>query len=147
MTQRTQIHATCVAIGGRGVLLRGPPGAGKSELAARLIVEAAAQLVADDRTDLAPEGGHLIACAPAAIAGRIELRGVGIAMLPRAQQATVALLVDLTSAPQRLPEPAAEMLLGVRLPRAELDPGSPAAPAKLRLALGAGGATILPLDD
>lgn len=146
MPQPFQIHATCVALEGHGVLLRGPSGVGKSDIAARMIVETGAQLVSDDVTYLNVTDGHLIARAPTAIAGRMELRGVGILGLPARKSVTVALVVDLTQTPQRLPEPAHEALLGIELPRVELNPHESGAIAKLRLALGAGGATILPPD-
>ncbi|MGE3652127.1 MAG: HPr kinase/phosphorylase, partial [Reyranellaceae bacterium] len=77
----SQIHATCVALPEGGVLLRGDSGAGKSDLALRLI-DGGARLVADDRTDLMREGDLLIARAPTSIAGLIEARGLGILRLP-----------------------------------------------------------------
>ncbi len=129
-----RLHATCVALGGAAVLLRGPSGAGKSDLALRLI-EAGARLVADDQVELAAKGGRLFARAPAAIAGKIEVRGVGIMPMAAAEAAPVALIADLVGAPERLPEPAAETILGVSLPRIELAPFETSAPAKLRLAL------------
>jgi serine kinase of HPr protein (carbohydrate metabolism regulator) len=143
MASSRQVHATCVALRSGAVLLRGAPGSGKSGLALRLIVEAAAELVADDRTDLSLRDGRLIAAAPAALAGRIEARGVGILELPHRGDAAVALVADLSAAPARLPEPAHTTLLGVELPRVALDARDPAAVAKLQLALGAGGARIL----
>ena len=74
---RILVHATAVAIDGRALLLRGPSGAGKSDLALRLI-DAGARLIADDQSVLRREGGRLLAAVPAAIAGLIEVRGVGI---------------------------------------------------------------------
>src|SRR3546814_14236208 len=71
------VHATTVALDGTGVLLRGPAGSGKSDLALRLI-DQGARLVADDRTALALEGGRIIARAPETIAGRTEVRGLEI---------------------------------------------------------------------
>ena len=138
------MHATCVALkqgkGWRAVLLRGPSGAGKSDLALRLI-EAGGRLVADDQTHLARKGRTLIATAPAALAGLIEVRGVGIVKLSRGQllaSAPVALLVDLVAPDQvdRLPEPKQETLQKVDLPRLALTPFEASAVAKLRLALG-----------
>jgi len=128
------MHATCVALGGAAVLLRGPAGAGKSDLALRLI-EAGARLVADDQVELAAEGGRLVARAPAAIAGMMEVRGVGLVPMAAAAAAPVALVADLVAAPERLPEPAAEAILGVSIARVEIAPFEPSAPAKLRLAL------------
>jgi serine kinase of HPr protein (carbohydrate metabolism regulator) len=138
------VHATCVAFRSRGrswraVLLRGASGAGKSDLALRLI-EAGARLVADDQTELVRRGNSVVASAPARIAGLIEARGVGILKLARDQvvaRAPVALLVDLAPPEriERLPESARARLLGVDLPALTLAPFEASAPAKLRLAL------------
>jgi RNase adaptor protein for sRNA GlmZ degradation len=130
------IHATCVAVGGAAVLLRGPSGAGKSDLALRL-VEGGARLVADDQVLLAAEHGRLIARAPAPIAGRIEVRGLGIVPVATAAEARVLLVADLVApeAVERLPEPAQETILGVAIARMALAPFEASAPAKLRLAL------------
>ena len=142
------VHATCVALrphgassgrAWRAVLLRGPSGAGKSDLALRLI-EAGGRLVADDQTRLTRSGRTLFATAPAALAGLLEVRGVGIVKLTRGQvlaQAPLALLVDLVAADcvERLPEPALETVLDVDLPVLALAPFEVSAAAKLRLAL------------
>ena len=139
----TFVHATCVGLrrgrGWVGVLLRGPSGAGKSDLALRLI-ESGARLIADDQTHLARTGRALIATAPPALAGLLEVRGVGIVRLPSAQRlarAPLALLVDLVAAErvERLPELAQESVLGVALPVVALAAFEASAPAKLRLAL------------
>jgi serine kinase of HPr protein (carbohydrate metabolism regulator) len=137
------VHATCVALKAgrtwRALLLRGPSGAGKSDVALRLI-EAGGRLVADDQTHLARQGKHLVATPPPALAGLIEVRGVGIVRLARAQlqaAAPVALLVDLVRPAEleRLPEPMHETLLGIALPRLALAPFEASVIAKLRLAL------------
>lgn len=129
------LHATCVALGEAGVLLRGPSGAGKSDLALRLI-DGGARLVSDDQTELRAEGGRLMARAPEALAGKLEVRGLGILDLDHREQVPVCLLVDLTPGgePERLPEPEREEILGVSLPVMALDPREASAPAKLRLA-------------
>ena len=138
-----RIHATCVALragrGWRGVLMRGPPGAGKSDLALRLI-ESGARLVADDQTELVAKGRILIASSPAPIAGLIEARGVGVVKLARDQivaHAPVSLLVDLVPPEriERLPEPVHDRLLGIDLPVLLLTPFEASAPVKLHLAL------------
>ncbi len=148
------VHATCVALrpprttyieGWRAVLLRGPSGAGKSDLALRLI-EAGGRLVADDQTQIARYGKALIASAPAALAGLMEVRGVGIVKLSVHQllsRAPLSLLVDLVVPDriERLPEAAEEMLLGVGLPVLALAPFEASAAAKLRLALDRVGTT------
>jgi HPr kinase/phosphorylase len=140
---RQRVHATCVALRigrrWRGVLLRGPSGSGKSDLALRLI-ETGGRLVADDQTELVRKGTSVMATAPGRIAGLIEARGVGIAKLGRDQivsQAPLVLLVDLASPEriERLPEPQCESLLGVGLPVLLLAPFEASATAKLRLAL------------
>jgi len=143
---RSQIHATCVALAGSAgpaaVLLRGPSGSGKSDLALRLI-DQGATLVADDQCLLeAREAGgrrRLFARAPETIAGAMEVRGLGIVSLPRTAEAPVALLVDMAppETVERLPEAAEEDLLGVAVPRIALDPFETSAPAKLRVALKA----------
>ena len=129
-------HATCVAIEGRGVLLRGPSGSGKSDLALRLI-DAGALLVADDQTELYLAEGRLMARSPATIAGQLEVRGLGIVDRPRLAAAPVALLVDLVPAGEveRLPEERREALLGQALPLIALDPFAASAGAKVKLAL------------
>jgi len=137
MTNRIQIHASCVAIGATGVLLRGPSGSGKSDLALRLI-DGGARLVADDRVDLVrdPDAAGVLAAAPAALAGLIEVRGLGIVRLPAVARARLGLVVDLCTAAEmpRLPEPRRCDYLGVALPLLALAPFKVSATAKLRLA-------------
>jgi serine kinase of HPr protein (carbohydrate metabolism regulator) len=130
------VHATTVAIGGRGVLIRGAPGSGKSDLALRLI-DAGARLVADDQTEVAREGKALVARAPKTIAGKLEVRGLGIVAVKAVRKVRLALAVDLVAegAEERMPEPAWIELLGLRLPLVRLAGFRASAPAKLRLAL------------
>ena len=110
------IHASTVAIDGRAVLIGGPSGSGKSDLALRLI-DRGAVLVSDDYTDRPPDGDGLVASAPPKIAGKIEVRGLGIVEMPSAVDVPVALFVDLDAAPQRLPEPGeTRTLAGVAVP-------------------------------
>jgi serine kinase of HPr protein (carbohydrate metabolism regulator) len=123
-----------VAIGGRGVLISGASGSGKSDLAMRLI-DRGAQLVADDYVSLRAEGGRIIAAAPAAIAGRIELRGVGLLTLPYLPQAPVALIIDLDLDPERLPDPVMRDYCGIALPAIGLNALEPSAAIKVEAAL------------
>jgi HPr kinase/phosphorylase len=131
-----QEHATCVSIGGRGVLLLGPSASGKSDLALRLI-DGGAVLVADDRVNLLAKSGQLLASVPVPIAGKIEARGVGILELPYVQDIPVALAIDLAQEKnrERLPEPAFFDCLGVRVPLLSLDAFEGSACAKIRLYL------------
>jgi HPr kinase/phosphorylase len=127
-------HATAVAIDGEAVLLRGPPGSGKSDLALRLIDDGA-QLIADDQTLLRRDGDRILASAPPAIAGLIEVRGVGLVRVPAAVAAPLILIAELVVAGdiERMPEPQFEMILGLTLPLVTLAPFEASAPAKLRL--------------
>ncbi|TXL74861.1 hypothetical protein FHP25_15740 [Vineibacter terrae] len=139
------IHATCVALSisgcWRAALLRGPSGAGKSDLALRLI-ETGGRLVADDRTDLTVEGGRLVARPPAALAGLVEARGVGVLRLPPEHLLAVApvmLAIDLVAPAEveRTPEPRVEAILGIPVPLLRLSAFDASASIKIRLALGA----------
>jgi serine kinase of HPr protein (carbohydrate metabolism regulator) len=143
------VQATCVVVDGAGVLLRGPPGSGKSDLALRLI-DAGAKLVADDGVQLRRTGDAVIArlppAAPESVRGRIEARGLGIAPVPAVEEARLDLVIDLVPADavERLPEPATAELLGVKLPLLRLCGLEPSAPAKVRLAVRAGPGSIIP---
>lgn len=131
----TTVHGACVMIAGVGVLLRGPSGRGKSDLALRLI-DGGAALVADDQVTLARDGDAVVASAPAALTGLLEARGVGLMRLPAAGAVRLALVVDLVENPdiERLPVPDNAVLLDVALPRLAIAPFEASAAAKLRLA-------------
>ncbi len=106
------IHASCVAINGRGLLITGPSGAGKSALALQLMALGAA-LVADDQTELTLENSQLIARCPPNLSGLIEARGIGILRAPAITQAEIALVADLAQPePDRLPPRRKVNLLG-----------------------------------
>ena len=129
-----EIHAVCVAIAGRGVLIAGASGRGKSDLALRLI-DRGALLVSDDYTLLTVAGDRLIGSAPATIAGRIEIRGVGIVEMPATRGIPISLHVDLDAMPERLPEPRQIEIHGIALPSLALAALEASAPIKLEQAL------------
>ncbi|MBT3809236.1 MAG: serine/threonine protein kinase [Rhodospirillaceae bacterium] len=144
MTEQTIcVHATCVALpdvdgGWSGVLLRGPSGAGKSDLALRMIDDGA-RLVADDQTELQNVNGAVAARAPETIAGKIEVRGLGILELPYLDTVALTLVCDLVAADQvvRHPDPGSVNIAGVALPQLALTPFEASAPVKLRLGVEA----------
>ena len=128
------VHASCVAIGGRGVLLAGRSGAGKSDLALRLI-DRGAVLVSDDYTEIRGVGDSLLAQAPPSIARRMEVRGVGIVDMETAGTVAICLYADLDRPPERLPEGSTIRLAGLDIPLVALAALEPSAPLKLEYAL------------
>lgn len=143
------IQATCVVVDGQGVLLRGPSGSGKSELALQLI-DGGARLVADDGVELRRQGERLFARlpsgAPKSVRGRVELRGLGILPVPSVPEAPLDLVIDLVAVEtlERLPDPMTLELLGIALPLLRLSAAEPSAAAKVRLAVRAGPRSIIP---
>lgn len=135
---RVLLHASCVELRDTGVVLLGPPGSGKSDLAVRLI-DGGARLVSDDRLAVERCGDVLIGRPPEAIAGLIEVRGLGIMRIDHCASSPLGLVVALGCAElrPRLPERMTYELLDVALPYLELDPRTPSACAKVRLALAA----------
>jgi HPr kinase/phosphorylase len=131
-----RIYGTAIALGGDGVLLRGPSGSGKSDLALRLIDDGA-RLIADDQTELRDLGGTVRLSAPATILGRMEVRGLGIVAVPHVPSSPLCLVVDLKpgTAIERMPEPEWVRFFAYDLPLIALAPFEPSAPAKLRVAL------------
>lgn len=135
------VHATCVAVPGdqdaaAGVLLLGPSGAGKSDLALRLI-DQGAQLVADDQTCLSAHDTVLWAEPPESLAGRIEVRGLGIRHVPYLEKIQLSACFELVAATkiERMPEPKTRVFLGISLPSLDLFPFEASANVKLRLAV------------
>ena len=134
------LHATTVSIGGKAVLIEGASGAGKSDLALRL-VDRGALLVSDDYSLVRRVGTSILATAPTTIAGKIEVRGVGIIEMPHDAEAEVALIVALGELAARLPEPGrARQILGVDIPLLALDGYEASAPIKVELVLSRIGA-------
>ena len=140
------VHGTCVALGRTAALLRGPSGSGKSDLALRFLFlarrgPAALEppiLVADDQVLLARNEDRVVARAPDAIRGRIEVRGVGIVEVKSLAEADLALVVDLTAAEsvERLPlQVATQRVLGIEIQHISLFPWEASAPIKLAIAL------------
>jgi HPr kinase/phosphorylase len=142
-----RLHATCISLNGTAVLIRGPSGSGKSSLALQILESAGTglagetlevDLVSDDQTELALEGGRLIASPPHSIAGLLEIRGQNILRLDFVKDVEVVLVVDLKAAEriERLPEASALVtdILGVKLACVAIDPSHPSAAARLRVA-------------
>jgi HPr kinase/phosphorylase len=140
----TLLHGTCVAVDGHGVLLRGQPGAGKSDLALRLIGDGAV-LVADDQVSVEAAGDILWSSAPPAIRGLLEVRGVGLVRTDTAGRTPVRLIVDLVPRElvPRLPETAYENLEGIELPVYRLHAFDGSTPAKIALLVRALGIDII----
>lgn len=129
------VHATCVAIDGKAVLLMGESGSGKSDLALRLI-DRGAVLVSDDYTLIQQDGRRLLARAPVTIAGRMEVRHVGIVKLPFAEDVPVFLAMRLDAEPERLPDGASTIrLAGIDLRCFALNAREASAPIKVELLL------------
>ena len=110
------LHASCVAVNTRAVLILGAAGAGKSALALQLMAFGA-ELVADDQTQITAQDQQLVATCPSALSGMIEARGVGLLHAPPRTSAPLHLVVDLDQTETaRLPPHRITTLLGVSLP-------------------------------
>jgi serine kinase of HPr protein (carbohydrate metabolism regulator) len=132
MNQTPSIHASAVLAGARAVLIQGPAGSGKSRLALALIHAAAqglipfARLVADDRAHVEAANGRLLVRPAEALAGLIEVRGLGIRRVPHEPLARVGVLVELASkAAERLPAHGRTqaVVAGITLPRLAMAAG------------------------
>jgi len=142
---RELVHGTCVALGRRGALLRGSPGSGKSDLALRFMAlpgegEFRPLLVADDQVWVeAGANGALVASPPETIAGKIEVRGLGIVEVPFLAEAALVLVCDLVEPKEvpRMPDEHAErtVIADVSVPVLKLAPFEASAPLKLKMAL------------
>ena len=130
-----RLHATCVVVAGTGVLLSGRSGAGKSDLALRLI-DRGARLVADDTILVQRRDERLIASAVDAADGRMEVRGLGLLLFDTEAEIAVGLLVDLSEGGERMPmADERRRVAGVDLPVLRLDPAPASAPIKVELAV------------
>lgn len=140
MTRHDTLHASVVALGHLGILIRGASGSGKSSLLLSLLDgNSSATLVADDRAHLAADGDRLVASVPAAIAGKMEIRGFGIVQRPYVSAAVVDLVVDLLPLDKcpRMPseEESRVILEGVALPRIFIAAGAHDGAARVKAAL------------
>lgn len=148
------VHATAVALGGKAALIRGPSGSGKSDLALRAIavprlahLAHRIELVSDDQVRLVSTPGGIEVTPPPTIAGKIEVRGLGIVELPYCPAALLALVVDLvpqTEIPRYPLEEIRETFFGVPVPVVRLAAFEPSAPVKLVLALNAAPTVLTP---
>ena len=129
------LHASTVAAGGRAVLISGPSGSGKSDLALRLL-DRGFTLVSDDQTIVKRDGERLVATAPPTIAGKLEIRGIGIVEVEHLSDVPVALIVELRSDIERMPDDSRErLILGVNVPLISIDALTASAPSKVAIAL------------
>lgn len=129
------LHASCVAVDGRAVLIAGASGAGKSDLALRLI-DRGARLVSDDYVIVKRVGTRLVASPPANIRGRMEVRGVGVVEFEPQDEAPVCLIVDLDRDVARLPlGEEKRVIAGLPVPLVALNALEASAPLKLEYAL------------
>ena len=134
MSENLQIHATMVEINGKGVLLKGKSGSGKSDLALRLITDFKARLVADDVVDLSLQNGKIYGSVPHNLQGLLEVRGVGIIKMPFCAQTPLELVVDLVADVaqiERMPKDAHENILGLEIAKIDLYAKECSAPAKV----------------
>jgi serine kinase of HPr protein (carbohydrate metabolism regulator) len=131
------LHASCVAIGDRAVLIEGLSGSGKSDLALRLI-DRGALLVSDDYTVVRRAEGHAVASSAPNIDGLLEVRGVGLVRFPTMQNAAVALVASLNADVERLPEGLLmRTIAGVQVPVLPVAAFEASAPIKIELTLKA----------
>ena len=129
------LHASTVALDGRAVMISGPSGSGKSDLALRLL-DRGFVLVSDDQTIVRKADGRVLAAAPPTIRGKMEIRGIGIVEMKAVSDVPVGLVVELTSDIQRMPDDSRErLILDVRIPLISVDAMTASAPSKVAVAL------------
>ncbi len=138
MDDLVTVHATCVAINDNGVLLTGSPGAGKSDLALRLI-SSGAVLVGDDQVIISRQANQLIVSGPENLQGMLEVRGVGICLYPYMKECKLAAVIDLEQGitPERLPDMKQQTrtILGLNVASVLLDPFHASGVAKVQALL------------
>jgi serine kinase of HPr protein (carbohydrate metabolism regulator) len=135
--KNTILHGACVAFEEKAVFLRGPEGAGKSDISFRLIELLNAKLVSDGDVEFTRRGGVLYATPTGALHGALEVRGLGLMRCPTIPSATLRLVIDLvprTDVPT-LPAPETVDILGVAVPRLRLHGNDASSPFKIRMAL------------
>jgi len=138
MKSKENIHATCISLKNKGILILGPSGSGKSDLALRAIMSRGAKLIADDRVDITLKNQSLYASSPAAIQGLLEVRGVGIVKFEPKLNQKIDLVVELVDNPskiERLPEPDFYEYQGIKIEKIKLYPFELSALDKLELSL------------
>lgn len=137
MCENMQIHATMVVCNGKGVLLKGASGSGKSDLALRLIAGKEAELVADDVVNLHKKDGAIFGTAPENLQGLLEVRGVGIVKYAFVDEAPLDLVVNLVPQNEvdRMPKNEYESILGVEIEKIDLYARENSAPEKVWIKL------------
>ncbi|MCR9212749.1 MAG: HPr kinase/phosphatase C-terminal domain-containing protein [Proteobacteria bacterium] len=128
-----KVHGNSVEINGKGILLTGPSGSGKSDLTLRLI-DGGARLISDDYTEISSESGQAIMSPPVEIAGRLEIRGVGLMKLSHCRDIPLHLVFDLKNRTEieRMPEHLSMSFDGVTVPVRQIDPFTASAAAIVR---------------
>tara|TARA_R110001606_G_scaffold85766_6_gene194403 strand:+ start:3093 stop:3548 length:456 start_codon:yes stop_codon:yes gene_type:complete len=130
-----KMHATAVAISGVGVMIRGKSGSGKSDLALRLI-DRGATLIGDDYVEIRRRDGKLLLSPPSSLAGKLEVRSLGILECDHVSDIELKLVIDLKEDPDRFPlDKQVMILLGIAAPFCTLDAMETSAAIKAELAL------------
>tara|TARA_R110000824_G_scaffold17309_1_gene70432 strand:- start:5161 stop:5616 length:456 start_codon:yes stop_codon:yes gene_type:complete len=130
-----KMHATAVAISGVGVMIRGKSGSGKSDLALRLI-DRGATLIGDDYVEIRRQDVKLLLNPPSSLAGKLEVRSLGILECDHVSDIELKLIIDLKEDPDRFPlDTQVMILLGIAVPFCTLDAMETSAAIKAELAL------------
>jgi HPr kinase/phosphorylase len=133
--QQLEMHATAVSISGAGIMIRGASGSGKSDLALRLI-DRGATLISDDQVAITRKNDRLFLSPPPVIAGKLEVRALGIIGLDHVAGVELKLIADLQEKPDRFPlDNQVMILLGIKVPSCRLDAMEASAAIKAELAL------------